>query len=63
MSARRDPMDVNLSSLVGKADAMKLPPQLAMADRPEMESLIGRRYVLDSGTGAVENDVAKPSPL
>jgi len=56
-------MDVNLSSLVGKADAMKLPPQLAMADRPEMESLIGRRYVLDAGTGAVENDVAKPSPL
>ncbi len=62
-SARRDPVDLNPSSPVGKADTMKLSPQLAIADRPEMESLIGERNFLDVGTGAVENDVAKPSPL
>jgi hypothetical protein len=56
-------VDLNPSSLVGKADTMKLSPQLAIADRPEMESLIGERNFLDVGTGAVENDVAKPSPL
>jgi hypothetical protein len=56
-------VDVNPCSFVGKADTTKLPPQLAIADRPEVESLIGERNFLDVGTGAVENDVAKPSPL
>jgi hypothetical protein len=42
---------------------MKLSPQLPIPDRPEMESLIGGRDVLDVGTGAVKDDVAEPSPL
>jgi hypothetical protein len=42
---------------------MKLSPQLPIADRPEMEILIGGRDVLDVGTGAVENHVAESSPL